>query len=101
MKKEKKRKHGINTIKGAILEIVISAVAILAVLAFFYWFVKISPPSSRAVQEIIPFVIFSLVIGLVYLLDGIITIPYLIKKRRREKESEDFVDDEQDGKLDE
>lgn len=82
MEEKKNKKLGVTTIKGAIIEIIISALVFCGTIILFY----IASQSAHGVEvDLARLLIICIFASVIFLLDGIITIPYVIKQKKSQK----------------
>lgn len=85
MAKKQNKETKPKTIKGAILEIILSILAICAIFALTIFFYESYKKQSYRFQEAFTYMLFMFGLAFIFLLDGIISIPVIIKKRKTEK----------------
>ena len=85
-KKNKKTKFGATTIKGAILQIVVSSVLLAAIIILQV--LDYDKSNSTMFGQRIIYYWAAIVFGIFFLIDGIVTIICLVRKRTVDKKNE-------------
>ena len=85
-KTNENKKIGVNSIKGAIIEIVVSLLVLCGTLIVFF----IASQSANGLVDTMELLLICAFASIFFLLDGIITIPYVIKQKRIQKNKENL-----------